>query len=239
MEAERPRKGKKRFLKCTSIHSRLRKLFSLLSVFNCVQVWLLRRGWVFKLDVESCLLQKKWDMIICLWEKKVGRIKKYVLVSPLLLGKGGEGKKGEKMAMEWCKKRKSASTQNADTRSMLQRETHNAQSRTHLGKTLPSQDSRHTAAHYDVDIYDAQVRLISRDAEVYTKDARIWARHYQAKIQDMQSCAMMSTCMMLKSGSSAEKPRSANKKGIWMANDSIWEQLSFPFLYLGPDSDGH
>ena len=35
------KKGKKRFLKCTSIHSRLCKLFSLLSVFNCVQVWLL------------------------------------------------------------------------------------------------------------------------------------------------------------------------------------------------------
>ena len=109
---------------------------------------------------------------------------------------------------------------------MLQRETHNAQSHKFLGKTLPSQDSRHTAAHYDVDMYDAQVRLISRDAEVYKKDARIWARHYQVKIQDMQPHATTSTCMILKSGSLAETPRSANKKGIWMANDSIWEQWS-------------
>jgi len=68
-------------------------------------------------------------------------------------GKGEEAKKGEKKGMEWTKKRKSASTQNADTRSMLQRETHNAQSHTLLEKTLPSQDSRHTAAHYDVDMY--------------------------------------------------------------------------------------
>jgi len=46
-----------------------------------------------------------------------------------------------------------------------------------LEKTLPSQDSRNTAAHYDIDMCDAQVRLISRDAKVYKKDARIWARH--------------------------------------------------------------
>ena len=89
---------------------------------------------------------------------------------------------------------------------MLQHETHNAQSRTHLGKTLPSQDSRHTEAHYDVDTYDVQVRLISRDAEVYQKNARIWGRHYQAKIQDMQTRATTSTCMMLKSGLLVETP---------------------------------
>jgi len=99
-------------------------------------------------------------------------------------GGGGRGWEREGMGMEWRKKRKSVSTQNADTRSMLQCETHNAQPRTHLGKTLPSQDSRHTE-HYDIDTYDVQVCLISRDTEVYKKNARIWRRHYQAKIQDM------------------------------------------------------
>jgi len=79
-------------------------------------------------------------------------------------------------------------------------------------------------------MYDAQVRLISRDAEVYKKDARIWARHYQAKIQDMQPRTTTSTCMMLKFGSLAETPRFANKNGIRIANDSVWEQLSSPFL---------
>jgi len=78
---------------------------------------------------------------------------------------------------------------------MLQREAHNAQPRTHLGKTLSSQDSRHAAAHYDVDMYDAQVRLISRDAEDYKQE-----RHL-------------------------------------IANDSIWEQLSFPFLQKNKKSN--
>ena len=87
-------------------------------------------------------------------------------------GKGGEGKKGENMRMEWRKK-KSASTQNTDTRSILQCETHNAQSRTHLGRTLPSKDSRHAAARYDVDMYDALVWLISRDAEVCKQERHL------------------------------------------------------------------
>jgi len=112
------------------------------------------------------------------------------------------------------KNRKSASSQNAETRKMLPREAHDAQPRTHLGKTLPSQDSRHAAAHYNVNMYDAQVRLISRDVEFYKQDTRIWGRHYQVKIQDMQQRTTMLTCMMLKSGSLVETPKSTNKKDI-------------------------
>ena len=71
---------------------------------------------------------------------------------------------------------------------MLQHEAHNHQPRTLLEEPLSSQDSRHTAAHYVVDKHDAQVRLISRDAEVYKHERQL------------------------------------------VSNDSIWEQLSSPFL---------
>jgi len=58
----------------------------------------------------------------------------------------------------------------------------------HLGKTLSSQDLSHTVAHYNVDMYDTQVQLISREAEVHKQEKHL------------------------------------------IANDSISEQLSFPFL---------
>jgi len=41
--------------------------------------------------------------------------------------------------------------------------------------------------------------------------AHIWGRHYQAKIQDIQQRTTTSTCMMLKSGSLAETPKSKKK----------------------------
>ena len=41
--------------------------------------------------------------------------------------------------------------------------------------------------------------------------ARFWGNHYQAKIQDMQQRITSSTCMMLKSGSLAETPKSTSR----------------------------
>jgi len=92
--------------------------------------------------------------------------------------------------------------------------------------------------------------------------ARFWGSHYQAKIQDIQQRTTSSTCMMLKSGSLAETPKSTSRSlqtrhaaahyivdmydaqvrligrdaevykqdRQLVANDSIWEQLSSPFL---------
>ena len=95
--------------------------------------------------------------------------------------------------------------QNTETWRMLQHEAHNHQPRTLLGEPLSSQDSRNVAAHYVVDMHDAQVRLISRDAKVYkpkstnkTCSSALRRRHVWCQVRSL-----------------AETPKSTNKKDSW------------------------
>ena len=59
--------------------------------------------------------------------------------------------------------------------------------------------------------------------------ARFWGNHYQAKIQDMQQRSTSSTCMM-SSPLIGRDAKVYKQERQLVANDSIWEQLSSPFL---------